>query len=100
MAGYAHLGPNLELAGQQPDRDAQKSEIHPPPIEFTAAEIAVDDVLQFFHYAHLPQHMQSVSAKFCQLARFTVANVKRCPQRTIALNKLLEAKDAAVRAAK
>lgn len=72
-------------------------EIHPAPLEFTADEIKVDDVLRFFHYAHLPQALRDASAPFCHLARGVVDRLPRCPQRTICLNKLLEAKDAAVR---
>jgi hypothetical protein len=40
-----------------------------------------------------------VSAPFAQLAERLVAEVPRNPERTVALRKLLEAKDAAVRAA-
>lgn len=58
-----------------------------------------DHVMQFFAYAHLPEAMQSVSRPFGELAAHIVATVPRNPERTKALNKLLEAKDAAVRAA-
>ena len=74
-------------------------EIHPPPIEFSAEEIERDDVLGFFHYSHLPAALQERSRPFCALARTLIDTTPRCPQRTIALNKLLESKDAAVRAA-
>lgn len=74
-------------------------EIHPAPKEFSAGEIATDGVLRFFNYSHLPEGLQARSAPFCRLAREIVDNTPRNPQRTIALNKLLEAKDAAVRAA-
>lgn len=72
--------------------------IHPPPLAFTAEEMKTDDVLRFFHYAHLPAKLQEASKPFCDLARAIIDTLPRCPQRTIALNKLLEAKDAAVRA--
>lgn len=71
--------------------------IHPPPKQFTVDEMKIDDVLRFFHYAHLPLKMQEASRPFCELARTIIDTMPRCPQRTIALNKLLEAKDAAVR---
>lgn len=74
------------------------SEIHPPPTEFTAEEIKLDNVLQFFHYGHLPPTLQGRSKPFCDLARLLIDTTPRCPQRTIALNKLIESKDAAVRA--
>ncbi len=76
-----------------------EGEIHPPPDEFTEEEIKTDNVLQFFHYAHLPEGLRARSAPFCRLARQLIDTTPRNPQRTIALNKLLEAKDAAVRAA-
>lgn len=59
---------------------------------------AEEPILQFFAYEHLPAHLQDVSAPFGQLARTLVANLPRNPERTVALRKLLESKDAAVRA--
>lgn len=71
-----------------------------------------EHILQFFCYAHLPPHLQSVSKPFCELAH-AIVNGDNCaesgnctfgpplprnPERTVALRKLLEAKDAAVRA--
>jgi len=75
----------------------------PPPSEH---------VLQFFAYEHLPPHLAAVSRPFCELAHAIVygdaaasagsitmgAPLPRNPERTVALRKLLEAKDAAVRA--
>lgn len=57
-----------------------------------------EHILQFFAHAHLPPHLQAVSKPFCELAEQLVANLPRNPERTVALRKLLEAKDAAVRA--
>lgn len=73
--------------------------IHPAPIEFNAEEIAADGILRFFHYAHLPAVLQARSAPFCELARKIIDTTPRNAERTVALRKLLEAKDAAVRAA-
>lgn len=75
------------------------NETHPAPQEFTAEEIKQDHILQFFHYAHLPDVLQERSRPFCQLARTIIDTTPRNPERTVALRKLLEAKDAAVRAA-
>lgn len=72
--------------------------IHPAPNEFTADEIAVDHILRYFHYAHLPSVLQAKSKPFCDLARMIIDTTPRNPERTVALRKLLEAKDAAVRA--
>ena len=74
------------------------SEIHPAPTEFTEEQIAADAILRFFHYAHLPEKLKASSAPFCNLAMHIVATLPRNAERTVALRKLLEAKDAAVRA--
>jgi len=58
-----------------------------------------EDIVQFFAYEHLPEHLQGVSMPFAHLAHAIVKNLPRNPERTVALRKLLEAKDAAVRAA-
>lgn len=78
-------------------------EIHP----------SIAHVLQFFAYEHLPPHLAYVSKPFCELAH-ALALGDNCaeagtvttargpltgPELTVALRKLLEAKDAAVRAA-
>lgn len=73
-------------------------EIHPAPFEFTAEQIAVDPILRFFHYAHLPPKLQSNSVPFCALAMNIVGTLPRNAERSAALRKLLEAKDCAVRA--
>ena len=75
------------------------SAIDPAPIEFTADELTADPILRFFHYAHLPPALQGNSAPFCNLARHLIDTTNRNAERTVALRKLLEAKDAAVRAA-
>ena len=48
--------------------------------------------------APLPAHLAAVSAPFALLAEQIVSTLPRNPERTVALRKLLEAKDAAVRA--
>lgn len=77
-----------------------------------ANEPTTEHILQFFAYAHLPPHLQTVSKPFCDLAHAMVLGdnvpesgtctfgnpLPRNPERTVALRKLLEAKDAAVRA--
>ena len=71
-----------------------------------------EHILQFFKYDHLPPHLATISKPFCDLAHAVVYGdnhestgtvtsgppVPRNPERTVALRKLLEAKDAAVRA--
>jgi len=55
-------------------------------------------MLEWFKYTHLPEHLQEVSKPFCALASKLVQELAPGPERTVALRKLLEAKDAAVRA--
>lgn len=75
------------------------SNIYPAPEEFTAVQLAEDPILRYFHYRHLPPPLQAVSECFCTLAQFLVTALPRNAERTVALRKLLEAKDAGVRAA-
>lgn len=58
-----------------------------------------EPILQFFRFEHLPAELQAVSRPFSDLANHLLFLVPRNPERTVALRKLLEAKDAAVRAA-
>jgi hypothetical protein len=57
-----------------------------------------DPMLQWFESDHLKPSLQAVSKPFGDLARKIVDEVPRNPERTVALRKLLEAKDCAVRA--
>jgi hypothetical protein len=58
-----------------------------------------EPILQFFVSGHLPEELQKISSPFGELALTTVMNfLPRNPERTVALRKLLESKDAAVRA--
>lgn len=54
--------------------------------------------MQFFGYAHLKPEFQETSRQFHELARWIVDNLPENPERTVSLRKLLEAKDAGVRA--
>ena len=74
------------------------TQFHQKPTEFTEEEVKQDHVLRYFHYSHLPETLQAKSKPFCDLARFIVDTIPRSPERTVALRKLLEGKDAAVRA--
>lgn len=59
-----------------------------------------EPILKYFKYEHLPAHLQVVSKIFADAAAALVAAVPlRSAERTVALRKLLEGKDAAVRAA-
>jgi len=58
-----------------------------------------EPILKFFAYEHLPAHLQEHSRPWCELARKLVDTLPRNAERSTALRKLLEGKDAAVRAA-
>lgn len=68
------------------------------PVSTAPYGAAREHILQFFAYDHLKPEMQAVSRPFCELADQIIAVLPRNPERTVALRKLLEAKDAAVRA--
>lgn len=57
-----------------------------------------EPLMQFFTYAHLKPELQGTSKPFGELAQHLVDTLPRNPERTVALRKLLEAKDCAVRA--
>lgn len=54
-------------------------------------------MMKWFAFEHLPAHLQVVSKPFHGLAS-RICEITPGPERTIALRKLLESKDAAVRA--
>jgi hypothetical protein len=54
--------------------------------------------LRFFSFEHLPLDLQEVSRKFHELANWMQDALPANEQRAVAFQKLLEAKDAAVRA--
>jgi hypothetical protein len=54
--------------------------------------------MDLFQYRHLPEHLQEVSEEFYTLAMYLYSLQLAPIERTVALRKLLEAKDAAVRA--
>lgn len=81
---HVHSGQDLLIHEVQPD---------------TTVAATDEPILQFFAWAHLRDDLNEVSRPFGQLAERLVAVLPRNPERTVALRKLLEAKDAAVRAA-
>lgn len=65
-----------------------------PPLD----PIEPSDGLKFFKYDHLPDHLQAVSKPFAELAAKVLSESKDVREAEVAVRKLLEAKDAAVRA--
>lgn len=60
---------------------------------------AVEHILQYFKFDHLPLPLRYVSQQFHDLAHEVANRAPDNPETTVALRKLLEAKDAADRAA-
>lgn len=56
-------------------------------------------ILRFFDFEHLPAELQDVSRPFAIMARGLEESLPAGAEKSTALRKLLEAKDAAVRAA-
>lgn len=56
-------------------------------------------ILRYFEYGHLPQRLRLVSEPFCHLATAIAETLPRGPETAVALRKMMEAKDAAVRSA-
>jgi hypothetical protein len=78
--------------------DLRVHEVQPDDAEKLTAAFAAEPIMQFFAYSHLPPMLQAVSRPFGEMACRIVTTLPRNPERTVALRKLLEAKDAAVRA--
>lgn len=57
-----------------------------------------DPILRHFAFEHLSPPLQEISKPFHDLAHDLVQKLPRNPERSVALRKLLEGKDAAVRA--
>jgi len=65
---------------------------------FSYEELQTDPILVYFSFAHLKPELQAASKPWASLALHVITTVPRNPERTVALRKLLEGKDAAVRA--
>jgi hypothetical protein len=59
---------------------------------------ATSAILRYFEFAHLPPRLAEISEPFHDIA-YSMANTLQGPELTAGLRKLLEAKDAFVRAA-
>lgn len=55
-------------------------------------------LMRYFGFKHLPPHIQPVSEKFFDMATWLDQCLVDGPEKTVALRKLLESKDCAVRA--
>lgn len=60
-------------------------------------QVTGEPMLRFFRSGHLPSQLKESSERFAALACWLVENHPRNAERTVALRKVLEGKDAAVR---
>ena len=58
---------------------------------------ATQEKARWFDYEHLPSEQRQVSVEFARLAQTMIARLKDGPQLTITLQRLIDAKDSAVR---
>lgn len=72
---------------QKPKEQVLKKEQHP-----------LERMMKWFKYDNLPPHLQEVSVGFYDLAVGICNIVEPGPERTVALRKLLESREAAIRA--
>lgn len=56
-----------------------------------------ENIMKYFSFDHLPPHLQDVSRNFFNLANYVEKTMPNCSQKNLALQKILEAKDCAVR---
>ncbi len=56
-------------------------------------------IMKHFECAHLPEHLQDVSAPIADLAEYLDDTLPDGPEKSAGLRKLLEARDCMVRAA-
>jgi hypothetical protein len=90
--------PTFEQIKQRME-ESIKEHVPEYPVNGTAPPFEpLESIMQFFAYEHLPPALQEVSRHFCHLADYLVRTLPRGPERSVALRKLLEGKDAAVRA--
>ena len=85
-------------AAKAGDVEAARAALEEARAKTALAGTAPEHIIQFFRWEHLPAPLAEVSKPFGELAHQLVRDLPRNPERTVALRKLLEAKDAAVRA--
>lgn len=99
------LGANVHGIGPDTDSDEDRSTDGIAAAVESASQERVrepepeEPILKFFEHEHLPERLANISRPFSELAYRIFHTQPAGAERTTALRKLLEAKDAAVRAA-
>lgn len=63
----------------------------------TSVAEQINSMLKYFEFRHLPAHLQTVSKQFYELAVWMDVNLPKNRETDVAMRKLLECKDCAVR---
>lgn len=92
------IGPDTD-SGEDRSTDGIAAAVESASQERVREPEPEEPILKFFAFAHLPERLQEFSGPFSGLAERLVSILPRNAERSVALRKLLEAKDAAVRAA-
>jgi hypothetical protein len=92
------FGTKLEYEKKPVGTGSAKTTVSVIPGPEKIANSSKERMLQWFQYDHLQEPLRKVSVYFFELAHNICASCEPGPERTVALRKLLEAKDAAVRA--
>ncbi|MEI9751459.1 hypothetical protein V5085_11060 [Moellerella wisconsensis] len=58
----------------------------------------ISPIMEFFKYEHLPERLKAISKPICDLAIQMDETLPESVEKSVGLRKLLEAKDALVRA--
>lgn len=58
----------------------------------------ISPIMEFFKYEHLPERLKAISKPICDLAIQMDETLPESAEKSVGLRKLLEAKDALVRA--
>jgi hypothetical protein len=72
--------------------DSKDADAVPPPDRRHA-------MLRWFAYKHLPEEMHRIATTFDAMAQWMVEVIPASDEATVAMRKLLESRDAAIRAA-
>ena len=76
----------------------QAQKVEPQDREYAGSSIP-HHLLKFFNYDHLSMRLKIISRDFCEIVHRVDEDIPDNSEKTVALRKLLEAKDCAVRAA-
>lgn len=96
-----HLGRPRRIHGFPSAIEARRAAKTIRDAEASAAGVAdlPPAILRYFDYSHLPEPLRTTAQPFADLAKRVWERLPPSAERAVALRKLLEAKDAAVRAA-